>query len=195
MTWIATLKGRAFDLLTPRPGDVDFDEIAETLAGLPRFNRHTLRAYSIAEHSCRVADAMPKPLRIHGLLHDAHEFALGDQTTPWREALLAKLPHVAGQVAYALDDMKHNVDEAIYIAAGLPFPVPPDVRALVKRADLQLLATEKRDLMAPCDRPWCEGVEPLPQRIEPWGPAKAKREFLDRLADLTQAAKRASAFA
>jgi len=56
----------------------------------------------------------------------------------------------------------------------------------VKHADLVLLATERRDLMPPNNDTWSllEGIEPLREVINPWGPEKARREFLNRWVEL-----------
>ena len=56
---------------------------------------------------------------------------------------------------------------------------------LANYADLIMAATEKRDLMPACDRPW--GLDlppPLPDVIVPWPRDVARRDFRARLADL-----------
>lgn len=187
--YVATRKGRAFDLVRPRAADVDFDEIAYALAGIRRFNRHTLRDYTVAEHCCRVADAMPARFAIHGLLHDAHEAYIGDLTSPFKLALVAIAGQNGGTVAWTLREAARRADEAIYLAAGLPFPLSTEASAAVATADLTLLATEKRDLMAPCERPWLEHVAPLPDFIVPWQSERAEREWMRRFVKFTGASR------
>ena len=51
----------------------------------------------------------------------------------------------------------------------------------IKRADMIALATEKRDLMPYSTEPWSylEGIDALPDIIEPMGPQAAKETFLE----------------
>ena len=183
MTAIQTFKGRRFDLAYPRAEHVDFDEIAHALSQLCRWNGHTREFYSVAEHSCRVADACPN-YRDYALLHDGKETYLGDWITPVKQAL----PMYATDqldtdcVERAMNAIEDQIDAAIYRAAGLTYPVPPEIAALVKHADLQLLETEKRDLMSPAMFAWTTGVAPLEKTIRPWSPARAEREFQNRFA-------------
>lgn len=194
MSFVATHRGRAFDLLTPSARAVDLDEIATALAQLCRWNGHTLVFYSVAEHSCRVADALPAPLAPYGLLHDAHEAYIGDLSSPLKRALVAATgdPEHAPIIAGALARLRDGIDEAIYAAAGLRWPLTPPDMARLHAADLALLATEKRDLMAPCERAWDPGADPLPSPIRPWSPAKAREEFRRRIGRLVPALRRAA---
>jgi hypothetical protein len=194
LTWIQTHKGRAFDLLEPKIADVDFDEIAEALSKLCRFNGHTQTFYSVAEHSCRVADAMPAGWRAYGLLHDAHEAYIGDWSTPLKQALplSSGSPHHVGIVNVAITYMQDRIDEVIFIAAGLAWPMPAGAHEAVKTADLALLATERRDLMSPSQRPWEVNAKPLREIIRPWRSSKAANEFRMRLDKLLCASRRAA---
>lgn len=193
MTWIATRKGRAFDLLAPRARDVDFDEIADVLSRVPRFGAHARAHYSVAEHCCRVADILPLHLRVYGLLHDAHETYIGDILGPVKRALQEIVPvHAAPHVCFAIDELERRVDGVVHEAAGVAFPLPEEAAALVRIADQQLLATELRDLLPRCDRPFVQRVKPLPEFIVPWSAGRAAREFSKRLAKWTQAERRAA---
>lgn len=176
MTWMQRVGGGSFDLMAPRPHQVDFEEIAHALSHLCRFAGHTRKFYSVAEHCCRVADILPPPLRIYGLLHDAKEAYIGDITTPVKCCLR---PPTLQQFVTAVEK---PIDSAIYAAAGIDTP-PPSVAEAVKFADETLLVTEKRDLMAPSKRAWgrYEHITPLPDRIAPWASDKSRKEFLRRL--------------
>ena len=59
----------------------------------------------------------------------------------------------------------------------------------MKLADRILLATEKRDLMAPDPRPWTclEGIAPLPNPIVSWSESVALERFLERFSELSGA--------
>lgn len=82
-------------------------------------------------------------LRAHGLLHDGHEYILGDDSTPKKNVLAALAP----QAADALRDLKHRWDLAIWEAAGLKPPSAEEI-VLIRQADHEALAVERRDLLA-----------------------------------------------
>jgi len=116
----------------------------------------------VAEHSVRVARALPRELARWGLLHDATEAYVGDLPRPIKQQL---------------PTYRAAEEELMRLVAArfdLPWPMPPEV----VEADTVLLATEARDLMAPPPADWELGVEPLPERIEPWPAERAKREYL-----------------
>ena len=175
MNWMQTASGRAFDLANPRPEDVDFHDIAHALSQMCRFAGHTKTFYSVAEHCVRVAQIMPQ-YGVYGLLHDAHEAYVGDITTP--VALSLASPAFGDRVAA----LKGNVDRVIYKAAGLVPLKDHPANALVGWADKTLMMTERRDLLTTPPKSWgdfLERVEPLPDRIEPWTPERARNNWLN----------------
>ena len=173
--WMQTASGRVWPLIHPTPEHVHWPDVAEALAKLCRFNGHTTQFYSVAQHSVLVADMLPPEARPYGLVHDGHEAFIGDNTRPMKEAL-ARLG--AGS---ALEVLAEAADRAIFAAAGLAHPMPRPVAELVKRADLRLLATERRDVMADPRRSWATLPDPLTKPITPWPWPKAMDAFQDRL--------------
>jgi len=175
--WLQTVSGGAWPLLAPAAQHVNWRDVANSLARLCRFNGHVAENafYSVAEHCCRVADVLPVDLRLHGLLHDAHEAFLGDITQPLKRAMAAM---GAGPVLTSLEEAH---DRAIFAAAGLPYPPSPEAARQVKQADLRLLATERRDLLSHSRLRWLAMPDPLPTVIRPWPWPKAADEWLDRL--------------
>lgn len=169
MDWIQTFTGRKFYPVAPRAADVAIEDIAHALSLLCRFNGHCAAFYSVAEHSVRVAAALPRELRLWGLLHDAAEAYLGDVPRPLKRNLTA------------FTTAEERLLEVIAARYRLAWPMP----AAVALADDRLLATEARDLMAPPPEPWGLTAEPLPDRIAPWGPAEAEARFLEAFAELT----------
>ncbi len=211
--WIQTSRGRALDLLRPTPADIDLlGEVPDVLARLPRFGGHvSAGCYSVAQHCTLGADAiLHDPVeRERGavqlarafLLHDAHEFAIGDITSPAAEAMGAHVGRISGLGEMgakvfrgALATLKADLDAAIYTAAGMPWPLPPDLAARVKDWDLRMLLSERRQLMGPAPRHWHPAVEAAEParikgriRIEPWLMASDKwrrmcRELFPHLA-------------
>lgn len=187
MAWMQTHKGRRFELLAPRAEDVDPEELAWSLARIPRFLGHTRGplSYSVAEHSIYVAasvadqtrgrSGMPTEPRLvlAALLHDAHEAYMGDITAPVKLALREL---GAGD---ALAELQRRIDAAI--AARFGFPVELFADSRIKATDLLLLAAEKRDLM-----PGRDDWGPLPDpgevlKIQPTPELRVRREFAIQL--------------
>lgn len=84
--YIHTIAGR-FYLSNPT---FDAVAIAHALGMLCRFNGNTRRFYSVAEHSCLVADLMDQIVGgdpFEGLMHDAAEAYLSDIPTPFKRLL------------------------------------------------------------------------------------------------------------
>ena len=183
MTWMQTYTGRAFTPLTPRPEDIDLLDIAHALSNQCRFAGHTIRFYSVAEHSVYVSRVVPPGLAglaRAALLHDAAEAYVGDIATPIRNAcpdISAFEKRLAGTITGML---------------GLEPEIPQDV----KEADVRMAATEARDFMfedaalldplAPrkilyLPKFW---VPPYRTRLEAWSHRRAMREFLQRWCDL-----------
>ena len=157
--WIQTIGGKAWDLRNPRAEDVDINDIICALFRLNRFTGHTRRDYTVGEHSVRVArlaggwdgNAFARPeLALAGLLHDAPEAYLGDLSSPLR-SLLPDYKRI-----YRAHELV--ILPALGISADLPHEV--------KHADLVLLATEKRDLLAPEPKPWLPLPDPMEESLE-----------------------------
>ena len=183
--WMQTESGGVWPILDPQPLDVNWRDVAYSLAGLPRFTGHTRRGlprYRVGQHSClahdivaKEHDSMPPDAALPALIHDAHESVINDQCSPVKSALRML---GAGE---ALSILKTSQDRAIIRAAGLPWPLPIGIQQAVHHADMVLLATERRDLMAPCAQAWDPMPDPLPDRIEPWSEERCEAEFLERL--------------
>ena len=162
---VSTRSGRRVALLNPSPAQIVIGDIAHGLAHQCRFNGQTNQFYSVAQHSLMVAELVPPAYRRAALLHDAAEAYLGDMVKP----LKVLLP--------AFADIEDKVTQLIAQHFDLDF----SDYAPIKHADLQALATEKRDLMPHSVEPWSylKGFDPLPEVIKPLNPNDAKRLFLE----------------
>ncbi len=168
MIWTQTRNGRAFDLVYPDPAQVDFTEIAWTLAHLPRYAANFEKPITVGQHTLIVMAASAPDDHAHALLHDAHEAYMGDITTPCAQALayiaadlVGEPPHkaqAANLVASSIAGLKSLLEGAIYAAAGLRRPTP-ETRARIHKADLIALQTERRDFLARSPRPWAPEIE------------------------------------
>jgi uncharacterized protein len=180
MTWIQTRTGVAFPLLDPKSDDIDLDDIAHALSMICRFTGHTRTFYSVAEHSVRVAELLPPPLKIYGLLHDAHEAYIGDISTPLRDALEHRCHGFGSELKY----IKAAIDICIYAAFGLDLPTERQ-KAAIKNADTIMLMTEKRDLIGESPKDWgdYETSPVLPGNIIPWPQETARAVFKGQVED------------
>ena len=171
-SWILTNSGRHIDLPTPDPEAVEIGDIALGLSRECRFSGQTRSFYSVAQHSILASRIVPEEFALEALLHDA------------TEAYLRDLPYPLKRLVPEYVRIEKVLDLVVRSRFGLPEEMSPPVH----RADRILLATEKRDLM-PDDRiPWpiIEGVEPLPDRIDPWTPERSMGLFLRRFAELSR---------
>ena len=157
MSWILTATGQAFDLAMPRLAQVSVMDIAWSLSQINRFTGHCIRPYSVAEHSLLVAEICEREHRLdaHGLmaalLHDAHEAYTGDLHTPGKQL-----------VGNAWFDFERRIEQPVRQALG--GVVAHGIhRATIKQADLQALATERRDLLPRHAAQWdcLRGIEPV----------------------------------
>ncbi len=171
---IQTVSGNYFNFLHPHPDQFDIYDIAHALAHVCRFGGHTDHFYSVAQHSVLVSQAVPPEDALAGLLHDAAEAFLGDVPTP----LKMLLPD--------FKEIERKVEEVVFESLGISAELPPSV----KKADLEVLAAEKRDLLKVSNHQWAvlQDVEPFHMEIHPMPPSFAKRYFIDRYKVLTQGA-------
>jgi hypothetical protein len=125
------------------------------------------------------------------LLHDGHEYVLGDKATPIAQAEAATAEAIfpgAGRIVEAMQrQLKHRIDVAIYRAAGLGEKGCPDRYALIVHSyDIRMLKTERAQLLGPSPMPWHASIEQavpirLTGKITVWPWPKAADEFRDRL--------------
>lgn len=173
MTWILTASGKHVDLADPQPDQIDIRDIAQGLSNEARFNGHTRRFYSVAQHSILVSDLVPRQHALEGLLHDATEAYMKDIPMP--------LKHM-------LPDYK-RIEQRVDAVIRAKFGLPAQCSAAVKQADLVMLATERRDLMPDDAAEWeiLRGVEPAAEQVIPDSPQDAKWLFWLRWMALTGA--------
>lgn len=180
MSWIQTYTGKVFHVLDPRLESIDIDDIAHSLGMICRFNGHTDRFYSVAEHCVVVSEMVPERVAFEALMHDAHEAYVSDLARPikWTK-------NMSG-----FRDIEKMVDFFVRRRFGMELDIPVEV----DEADTRMLATEKKQLLAPCGEPWAalDGVEPFDLQLSCWGPATAKRIFLDRFHELYTEKRRAA---
>jgi hypothetical protein len=179
---IQTFTGAFVDPLAPDPSSIEAADIAHALSHHCRFGGHSRVFYSVAQHSCVVADAVEArgagvEATLAALLHDATEAYLGDLPHPLKHR---------SQLGDVYREAEKRLQEAIAVRFGLP-PKPPPI---VKEVDRAALAAERLALMPPSSNgqwPELAGVAPLDVEIDPWPSTRAAQEFLGRLERLREA--------
>ncbi|PJK29927.1 hypothetical protein CVT23_09155 [Minwuia thermotolerans] len=194
--------GRKYPFLSAAPDDIDFRDLAEMLARLPRFAGATEGApYSVAQHSVLGLDHCTAEVKPYFLLHDAHEAALGDWITPLQWALQESAARMADTanlgmtdqharlaVRLALGNLKEIADRAIHARAGLEWPRPAAIEFEVRKADRMMLGREVRWLVpdGPARRDWLKAdpllaKTPKGAKITPWPWATAAEVYAETL--------------
>lgn len=168
---ILTASGMPLSLTYPSWRLIDDQDIAQALSRICRFGGHTRQFYSVAQHCVLASWFVPQEDALAALLHDAPEAYIGDMITP----LKALLPGYRA------------IEQRLWMAIAKRFGIDPVLPESVKRVDLQLMATERRDLLPESSQAWpcLEGIEPLPYAIEPWSSDVAACAWQRRLSELT----------
>lgn len=171
MTWILTASGKHFDFADLQPEQIDIRDIAQALSNEARFNGHTNRFYSVAQHSVAVSRIVPPEDALEGLLHDATEAYMKDIPLPLKRML---------------PDYK-RIEQRVDAVIRARFGLPALCSASIKHADLVMLATERRDLMPTDSSQWdvLRGIEPQPERLTANSPTDAMWLFWLRWKEIT----------
>ncbi|MCJ7996657.1 hypothetical protein J5N58_06790 [Rhizobium cremeum] len=190
--------GSLMDLARPMVEEIDFCDMAGRLSRIARFNGAPLAgAFSVAQHSVMGAEALlaegeDSLIAALFLLHDGHEYLIGDKTRPF-QMLLAEMmnarfgPGTGLTIRSVIAEIKGRWDEAIYAAAGLPAPSAwtNRMRSSVSGMDERMLHAEALALFGGKAIDW---VKSQPRRAlpklkgspaKPWGPADAEFRFLE----------------
>lgn len=172
--------GTYFDYERPEESAITIEDIAYGLAFACRFGGQCREPksgkrvfYSVAQHCVLMSLAVPPEHALEALMHEAGEATCGD---------------VPGPLKALCPDFK-KIEKHCEAAACARFGVSPSdgSKDLIKRFDLRMLATERRDLMPWDCQPWSalDGIEPLPGPITPWSAEDAAQAFLVRFAELS----------
>lgn len=153
-TLARSYSGDYVDLVAPDWRTINLNDVAKALAAIRRWNGHTRRPFSVAEHSLWTADRVGPRFRLAALLHDGHEYIMGDLVRPLSVALSLRLGEA---IAGVMDAIKYDLDVAIVTAlfsdAGIPVSdmavrqVADDMRSrTVRSADDAMGALERQAL-------------------------------------------------
>lgn len=182
--------GSVMDLAAPDQEVVCFLEIANALSKIARFNGKNVGvALSVAQHCVMGAQAIENEggTRLEAalfLLHDAHEWAIGDQIRPVQKLIAAVGLEYYGmeRIVDAVEICKSYWDEAIYAAAGLPGPEAWTRRqkTVVRAMDDRMCRQEAIALFgarAAAEFP-ASTTPKLTGAIKPWPAGRAEEKFV-----------------
>lgn len=164
---MATFTNKKFYCLDPRPEDIHIVDIAHSLSMKCRFNGHSDRFYSVAEHSMAVANQCSPENKLYGLLHDAAEAYLPDIPRPVKYSVEV--------IANQIREIEHNIMRVILNKYGLKDEIPDEVREV----DSRMCLTEGNMLMkdtSEWDLRWKH--KPYDMILYCMGPRTAKNTFL-----------------
>jgi len=155
---IRTNSGLYINVFNTKPEMICIEDIAHSLATLPRFGGHLNRHYSVAQHSVLCARrARSKEDKRAALLHDASEAFMLDMPTPIKARLgLYKR-------------FEHKLSEAILKKFGVVYPYSKNI----KKIDTRMLHIEWDNLAINDNK-----------GFECWTKARGKREFLKMYKEL-----------
>lgn len=178
--WIGLLSGAQFNYNRPEESDVTLDDLASALGNICRFSGHLPCFYSVAQHLVNTSKIVDPEFAFDALMHDTAEAFTNDLPTPLKWALPI------------FKELEVKIESAMAEKFGFNYPYPPQV----KQADTEMLILEKLYVKKD-DRVWpqYEGivVDHLIDKVDlkPWQPQRAKREFLERYEELSNAQRNA----
>lgn len=171
--WMQTYTARQFWPLDPRADEVFIEDIAHSLAMQCRYAGHSLKFYSVAEHSVLLCQWVldnggSQDEALWGLLHDASEAYLVDVPRPLKR-------HLRDYKA-AEDRVMASVVERFGLSAKMP--------DIVHEADSRIIADElcnmrRMDWHAKHDD-W------LGVTLKFWSPEAAEKHFMWMFGDLAE---------
>lgn len=131
---IMTIGGTFFDPLAPEPRAVNPSTIAHALERIVRFNGHTRRTITVAEHSLRVRRIVARlggdrTAQLLGLLHDSAEAYVGDIVRPIKKNAAMVRTWTENELEYhsntPVSEVEDKVLDAILSAVSELFDLGP----------------------------------------------------------------------
>lgn len=135
---LVTYTGKLIDYDNITKDDICLEDIAHALVKINRFNGHSSRAYTVAEHSIRCLQmaiilGYTNRQKLLVFIHDFTEAYVGDCPAPLKRKLNRFV------------EIEADVERAIYEHFNIEPPTEEEYR-LIKKIDLTMLAIEMRDL-------------------------------------------------
>jgi len=153
--WIQTSSGKKFSYLDPQPESICRRDIIIALSREQRYAGHALFNYTVGQHSVLCSQMIDQTYALQAFMHDFAEAYIKDIPHP----LKMLIDEESGGV---LKDIEHRIMYAICDKYGVSYPFPREV----KKADMRMMATERKYLLGPSPEPWDVEEEPYDIRIE-----------------------------
>lgn len=106
------------DLDAPDWRAINLSKVSLWMGAKQRWNGHLSRPVSVGEHSLVVASRVPHQLRLSALLHDAHEYLIGDVLRPV-ERYLRAVPDVEPRIGMLRVRIDGAMARAAFAACGI----------------------------------------------------------------------------
>jgi 5'-deoxynucleotidase YfbR-like HD superfamily hydrolase len=149
-----TVSNIIVDLYNPKPEMILIEDIAHGLANNCRWNGHTQKFWSVAQHCCMMYDLAPNSKKLQYLLHDAEEAYWGDMIKPLKNKIKQSCPEII--------DLMHLMRKIIYDKFEVEY-----ADETTSYVDFELLKWEFENIIKDSNADF-------------WLPEKAKEEFLKR---------------
>ena len=171
--WILTHRGHRFSFVNLESNVYDIKDISHALSMTCRFGGMSLWHYSVAQHSCHIAEELFREtgdasLAMDGLMHDAEEAYMGDMKLPLKEMM----PE--------FQELSRHVDKQIR-KFFRSFGVPQEMQPLTKEYDTRILLDEKTYLLPQNGIAWDieKTHSPLGIHIPQMSPHLAEQKFFE----------------
>jgi hypothetical protein len=177
-TIVRTYSGAAVDLLKPDAAAIDMGDIAHHLSIINRFAGASEFPIPVAQHSLHVERILGQrgataARRLLGLLHDGHQYILGEIITPAAQAIKIMAPVSEFD---RIDFIKGLVNTALFGKLAICGITAADWE-MVRLADAIAFATEWRFAMkGPCPI----AVQPASFEVREMHWTIAKQKFLEK---------------
>jgi 5'-deoxynucleotidase YfbR-like HD superfamily hydrolase len=89
-----TFSGIVINLMHPDPETILIEDIAHGLANNCRWNGHSQKFWSVAQHCCMMYDKAPHNEKLSWLFHDAEEAYWGDIIKPLKNIIRESCPQI-----------------------------------------------------------------------------------------------------
>lgn len=174
--WIETYTGRQFRPMDPDPRAFNLLDAAHSLAYKCRYNGHTQRFYSVAEHTCLMTNYAYRQLGVR-----APSVLLEVLTHDWPETFFPDVCRPLKQFCPELVAAERRVGGMIREWLGLRGEVPE----IVKELDSRIIVDERCAVMVNSPHNWStDALEPLGVEVRCWDPQKAEQSWLTMAAAL-----------
>lgn len=170
-SWIRVNSGGKYYPLDPHEDEIKIRDIAHSLSMLCRYNGHSDKFYSVAEHCYLLSYAVPQMYKFEALLHDASEAYTSDIPRPLKYADEMEGYRRIEDVNTLLINEKYGVKTD---ADGATSPI-------VKIFDSRIVTDEKNALFKGVG---FEGLPSLGVDIVGFSPQEMKDKFLARFYSL-----------